>query len=385
MPIQVQGQYYLQFSVQDKTDFILEGDLVHFAFGERSGNALPVFEMVFYTGDDDILRYLTEMNDFQVTFGSDIDNAVDVSLVIITKETLKSGIDRRLIYLDGFLSMLPYTTNRKVSLSDPLTGVEAIKSVSDNYFTWSPTSNLEISTDEPMVWAQSNVSDRNYVSLIAAHVWLPDSFFACSISSFSEFIARDMKLAAAQPPAWIFDPQSNDPNSFTYDPPYNHKDNSGVINSWLGRGQITKVFDVDAGGDSDEDVEMDSVASLANASGAVVRAGLLPQVTPPRIITENVHPDYWNAYYQNLNSNASASILATHCSVTGVFFPIRVLDVVLFREYEMSDDGNQIEPSEAMSGLYYVSKVTRVIRERRLTTHLMLTREAISQPIPPAT
>ena len=107
--IGVEGNYILQFSVTGHKrlkDFIEENDLITFKLIEEAGNLLPIYELIFYTNDEEIFQVLHEGNDLDCLMGKGKNEAISCKLTVTKSTSSRSGTDKRLIHITGIYSVM---------------------------------------------------------------------------------------------------------------------------------------------------------------------------------------------------------------------------------------------------------------------------------------
>lgn len=372
MSVQVKGQYYYQFSLASKKDFIQERDFVSFTMIEESGNTLPIFSLSFNTQDESILPLLNDGNEFKVTFGKDISTAISVPLAITSVNSDKVGQNKRNIVITGIYGTIAYMTQNRLAISTPQSGIEVISSVASKYFK--VESNITKSLDSQK-WIQYNVSDRAYINSIWLHSDLDTSFPAIGISSDGKFIIKDIKRDLSTPYKWRFGKNKTDESrDIAIDGDPHIKTQTGFMNAWTGFGREKIVYDLDTALDtatlSQQEPIMALTAKMAKNSEIEKRFASVG------IQNDNTHPTYWKSYLKNLTALSSFLNVTVTLSFHNDLKPVRVLDQVMYKE----DDISQIEVSSAyLSGIYYVTKVARTVENTQLVTVVQLGRESFNQ------
>jgi len=342
---------------------------------ETAGTMPPTFMFNFSTQREDILGALNEANDLTVSFGSGRNDLVDAQLTINSIVTGGGGHKRDLI-TKGLLSSLAFTNQSNILITDEMSGVEALKLIAEKHFNVGdermPTFNIEKSEDSQR-WIQPNISDRKFMNEIWMHSYLSESFIGCGITSDGRFICKDMKLQGAEYD-WRFTNTPQDEKDIQYDTDYSLDIQTGLVNSWVGYGQEKIIHDLE--NSVSELYAEDVKPSLALIETIARREGVGRRHHSLGMVTGNTHENYWRAYLKNLAHLAMFSAVQLTVSFHDLFVPIKVLDLVMFKD---EDVASGIQASEAVSGLYYVSKVTRTIQHKQLVTVVELVRESVNQ------
>jgi len=372
MAIGFEDQFYFGFSIGDRQDFIQTwDDLVTFKVIESTGNVLPTWEILFYTGDEAVLAHLNEGNDLEVSYGRNPDETKTSTLAIQRVTKSYAGQDRHQIYANGLFSALGYISNPGLFISSRQSGVATIKEVVESHFNIGENDfNIE-SSEDIQRWAQYNISDRRFVNEIWMHSFIRGSFICVGITSDGRFVLKDMRELFAEDPSWVFTiGTTQESNEIVYDPDPVLDAKTGFINAWLGRGRERVIHDIEAGTSADLFVEPEPL--IAASQQLARRADLVRRHGETRAVNDNVHPQYWEAYMRNLTNLAVFSSDRITLSFSNVFRDVQVLDHVVYNEAEVSSG----RIAEVYSGEYVVSKVSREVSNRQFATTVELCREA---------
>lgn len=377
--IGVQGQYVLQFSISThKTlkDFISEDQLITFKLIEEAGNLLPIYELIFYNDNEEIFQLLHEGNDLDCTFGETENNAFTSKLTVTHSTCNKDGGDRRIIYLKGIYSAIPYITNSKMFISDYKSAIEVLKDKAvANFGSKSVISNITKSSDKQR-WIQPSSSDKKFVNELWLHASIPGSFPAIGISSDGKFIIKDIVKDVKEGDKtlmWKFISAGvSDSKDIVYDGNAVIETNTGFINNWLGYGRELNALDLDTSFDFRILEEANPV--IAMSSRMAKRIEVDKRFASVGIQNENTHENYWQAYMHNLTHLASFQNIKVTFTFQSMFKPVRILDKVNFSDKNTSGVGS----SEFSSGVYYITKIARNITHRQFSTTVVLSRESIN-------
>lgn len=381
----IDGQFLFKFRIQDREDFIDTEDLLSFKLCEAAGNVLPTFEMAFTTLDEKLLGLFHESNDIEVSFGRDRDSLTDIKLVPMRMVPSRVGANKHMLVANGFYSALGYLNTDRVFISNKLSGIEVIKQVASKYFSTSGVFNVDKGVDS-MNWIQSAMPDRNFVNQMWMHSNLPNSFPAVGISSDGKFILKDIKVELAKDYRWRFTPKTVDAKrDIFYDGDATLDINTGFINNWVGYTREKTLYNLEAG---DESILSNITKPIMSLTKEITkRVDIEKRYAQAGIQSDNVHPEYWSSYLRNLSSLATLAAVKNTVSFSDYYKPIRVLDLVMFKE---DSTENPLEASEYKSGLHFVTKVARQLQNSKLTTIVELSRESMNSqkgeflPVEPA-
>lgn len=371
--IGVDGQYLFRFRLGDRDDFIREEDLQIFKLHEEAGNVLPTFMLAFDTLDDSIVRMIHEGNDLEVSFGRDRNSMADIKLAVTRVEPIRSGDSKRHIAVTGMMSALPYISIDRVMISDKKSGIEVLKDITKKYFNTSMF-NIEKSIDS-MNWVQPSFTDRAMVNHCWMHSDIPNSFPAVGISSDGQFICKDVKKALKDKFKWRFTNEIKEKNDISFDGDFVIDLNSGFINNWLGYPREKLIYNLEEGTESKIMESAEPITALT--SEIARRAEIEKRYATAGVINENVHPNFWTAYLRNLTNLGVLGSVTLVLSFGNRFENIRILDQVMFKEDDISNP--KAESSEFLSGVYFVSSVTRILQGRQFATTVKIARESFNQ------
>ncbi len=373
--IGVEGRYTVRFNIGGEEDFLAEEDLGKFVIIEEAGNVLPTWEVEFTLRDDKILELFNEGNILQYTFGEDLDSQKDVELRILKKTIAKVGKTQYTIYLAGIFNALEYVSNCQIRSFTGKSGVEVIQTVVAENFGARLEFNTNTSSDN-QTWIQPNVPNKRFVNDVWMHSYTPASFIAVGISSDGTFILKDIMKETVNEPAWNFILAESDTDKNTKDVvcdgDYYVMAQSGFINHWLAYGRTQSIRVVEAAIDSTFTPELQALTPIG---GQLDRSVVVTKrVADFGLLNDNVHDKYWEAYYTNL------SYLALFSSTKVVVsYPremkkdMKVLDLVMFGDERVKDEKLNSE----YSGLYFITKISRIIENRQFVTVVELGREAM--------
>lgn len=382
--IGIEGQSILSFKVGDLEDFIDQPDLAEFLIVEQAGNTLPEFRLSFYTTDDKILSVLNEGNDIEVVFGESFKNSYSASLTVVNADMMTQGNGKRGIVVTGLYAANEYISNKRIAVTEELSGVEAIiervresaQFIIRTPGQPDPTTNIEKSEDK-MKWVQPNMPDRKFVSDTLLHSYIQDSFIVSGISSDGRFIIKDMKTLLGEDFKWKFTSSPDDDEvDIAYDPSPKIQTQTGFNNYLIGYGRKNLIYNLEDG--SSDVVTADSTPLLALTRDLARKATMERRFHSIGMQSDNVHTNYHQAAIQNLTGSIVSGNIKVKLSFSKFFKPVRILDLVMFKERALNATTGE-QTSEYTSGLYTVSKVSRVWTSENLVTSVEFCRESFNQ------
>jgi len=384
----VANQYQVKFNIKNPEtgevveDFLTHDEFLKFTVIEEAGNILPQFEQMFTISDSSIIDFLNEGNVLEYTYGKTQEEEQEdfstTSFRILKKTISKLGAGRYQIYLNGLYDALPYISDCAIEVFSSRSGIETIEEVVSKFFL--RDFGVHYSSDA-QTWLQHNISHKKFINNVWMHSYLKDSFVALGIASDGTFILKDLMrdinnhTRSGTKPDWRFKIKPTEDIDVLYDADYAFDVSSGFLNSWLGYENSKSIRTIETAVDNKNILTLRPVLSLSNnldrdnqENNVVDQFGLL---------NDNVHGNYWKAYYQNLSNLAILGVVQGLISYTDRMLPkMRVLDLVYFSD---SQTDNPDFISEEFSGLYYITKLSRVITNMGICTTVILNREVLGE------
>ena len=372
MSIGVDGQFFLSFSLSGNSDFLEVEDLIELTIYEYAGNILPTFEFEFRSLDEDIFKLLNEGNSIDVQVGRSSQDSEDVQLFPSTLNTTKDGPDARYYKVTGFASSISYITNHNLQITAEKSAVEVAIEVGGNNFS-KVISNIKKSNDKQK-WIQPNISDKQFLNDVIMRADLGTSFPVFAITSDNSFIINDLEKSVLDGFKWRLTKNPISEKDISYDSDASLESQAGFINNWIGYGKELKVIN-SVSGETDLVFEEPKVI-MAMAKELDKSSEISKRFGGSRYISDNVSETYWSAFNHNLQSLANLSKIDNTLSFTDEYFPVKPLDVVMFNE---ESNTNSTVSGEEQSGLYIVSGVVKTFQSKRMSTGLIMNREAFNQ------
>lgn len=365
--IGVAGQYQLTLNLEGRGDFLREENLDHFTLIEEVGGDLPTFELVFQSTDATLISHLNEGSAFDCRITDPQGNSTICKLAVVTAVTNRMGAAGYRHMVRGTSNHTGYNLNQRVRLTEKMSSVDAIKLAASPYFD---VTGIEAQSNDQQTWIQHNISDRRFIYDCWMHCDLADSFPLLAITANGQLRLRDAaKVARAAPKATL-----GIGTNYPIDPEMQVTNSSSFLNSQGAYG-LEQVESVVAQHRSFDEIKITQpVSSLLTGNPSLNRAKQTPtRRIPPVFRSENMHPNYWEAWRRNLASLTAYSSTQIAMSVRNRIVPVNAADLVMFK-----DDEQGSRAVESYSGLYFVSKVSITIARRNLVTGLILEREALN-------
>lgn len=373
--IGIDGSYVFKFSIADKTDFIFTEDLQKFEIIEEAGTTLPTWLLIFRTSEPNIMRYFNEGNILNVSYGKDIENVENVDLMVSSFTYTNKGSDYKLVTLKGLLNKTTFLHKPIKNITEKISGVEAIISRLNKSFK--VDTNITKSSDL-QYWLQPNISDKSFVNNTWFHCYIPNSFLAMGITTNGTYIIRDMVKKIKDIDSgydWKFTGKPTDSKSISH----NGKDlefssDFTFMNYIMGYKKEKYIHSLSEPTSQLISEELKPIISLTNK--LVRNVEIESRFSEVSVQDDNVHSNYWKAYLRNLSSLILFSTVKVEFNFAGEFRPIKLLDLIMFEDYDVSSDKSNL--SEEFSGKYFVTKVARTLTGGQFYTTVLACRESIN-------
>ena len=371
-----EGQYVCTIDIEGiDEDFMEHDDLEILKIVEEAGNVLPTFLLHFTTYLEDVLAKLNDGTIIKVSMGVDIEHMEDYELSVSKFSSEVIGNTNIKIVCVGFASKINYITDQPVQITDEKSGVEAALEAAAKHFE--VDTNITKSKDK-MNWIQYSITDKKFVNDCLLHSNVAGSFVASAISASGKFILRDIKKYLKSIKGkydWKFT-KDNDglENTIIIEGNLKIESRSGFINNWTEYNKIANGLDVTKGGTIDTFSD-DSGVLLALSSELDKAKSIKDRFSGTRMLSDNVHEDFWVCYEKNLKALANLSRLGIPVSFSNEFKKVELLQIAM---YSQPSTNNENEASEYVTGLYIISNVTKTIQSNMYNTTCILNREALN-------
>lgn len=373
--IGIEGQYRASFSIGDIKDFLKEEQLLCFKIIEDTSNVLPIFQLDICIWDEKILKYVNEGKELVISLGKTIHQMTESRFKITKSIPIRNGEHKIDLHMVGIFAEMPYLTDKKILITDKITSIDALKQILGQHPKFTFSTNIS-STQDKMNWIQPNITNRQFVTHIWTHTYIPDSFPAIGTTINGEFRYRDIKKLAKEQPKFIFKvckKEDKKDNEIIYETPYEYKTNSTLNNMLYSFGREKLVANLESGDFTL--LKQDAVTpTLAMSNDSMVNKEIPPRYDEhSNQSIDNVHPNFWKAKIQNLVNLFTFSTVKLTVNYHMDYQKIHVLDLVYFKEEELKSQRRSA--SETITGLYIVTKVSRVIENRTFRTYVEMCRE----------
>jgi hypothetical protein len=370
MSIGIASQFLFRFKIADKDDFISGNDLMEFSCDCQVGNMLPQFILIFDTLDEDVINLFHEGNELEVSYGKQEEDLILTKLLITTCNITPMGSNKKRIYLQGLYSAINYFDSA-LFVSNKQSGVQTIQEKASQMFIYD--SNVTSSQDSQN-WIQYNTSTKEFINNLMLHSNVPNSFLAIGIDMDGTFRLRDIRKKTQGEYDWRFiqQPTGEKDIEFNGDPVF--ESNFGFMNAWHGYKKEKLLHQLETG---DSQLISEDIRPLMALTTKLIRTSKVQKrFTDIGFQNENLHENYWQAFLRNMTYSVSFSAINVKISFQDEFIPFKLLDLIMYKDSSIKSN----QPStDATSGLYLITKITRSINANKLVTTITMAREAFNQ------
>lgn len=161
MPLGIDGAYKFDLTIGDKSDFLKEDKFIKFTLIENIGLSLPYWEIQFDNVFPDLTEYFNEKQAIQVQLGTSQKDLEPINLIIKKPIVIPKSASSQSVTLRGFNTMTDYLENENVSYLENADSKTLANSIASKYGLQFK-SNLD-STQDKMTYMQPRITDFKYL------------------------------------------------------------------------------------------------------------------------------------------------------------------------------------------------------------------------------
>lgn len=371
MTIGTQGQYLLSVSLGDKDDFLKEDKFNSFKLIENIGLSLPYWELNFDCVFPELLRYFNETQPITIQIGTTTNDLKPLQLVIKKPIVVPQSTQSHSVILRGFTSMHSYLDKEHMASYSQQTTYKLAQQIAAKY-NLKFMSNIE-DTSDLMDYLQPGISDFKFLFTEWLHSYYADNDIIIPTITTNDVLSFNSlsKLIADSDPEKLttFITGKPEKDEIQVDANQGGDSSASMSNSFGSYVKDRYIFNIEDGMLTHINVE-NSTPIISESKTTSVDSSI-SKSSGFFVQSSNVHENYYKQ--ELINTQKFFSIQATKQWVS---VPEKLLskvypgDLVMF----MSKKTNgQID--DAVSGMYLVSKKVTSIKNRKVHTNLLLTRE----------
>ena len=372
MTFGIEGQYKMAVTIGNREDFLTEDKFTSFILIENIGLSLPYFELCFDCVYPDLLQYFNEKQAFTIQIGTSTKDLKPIELVIKKPIIVPKSADCSAVTLRGFANMLGYLENEVKAVYEQVTSLQLAQQIAGKHgLTFK--SNLS-ATNDLMTYYQPGFTDYKFLYTEWLHSYLADNDIVVpAITSKSELTYKSVTKMVSEFDATkdvvFVDYAPEEKNEIQVDANTGLESNTTMSNMFGNYMKERDIFDQDLGVLTSIKVENNtpliSESKTTSVDESISRSsGFFVQST-------NVHKNYYKQELVNTQKffslQASKQWVSAPNSLVQKAYPG---SLAMFMTKKANGQVN-----DQTSGLYLVSKRVVSIKNRKVHTNFLLTRE----------
>ena len=365
----VQGRWMASFTIGGVPIVDIKG-FESFKLVSEAGNQVPTFELIFRTVDTSMISLINEGNVISAGLGVQQIDMSGIPLRPMSKDISRGDSSTIRLQITGFYDAIDYMLNTQTMMSDKMSGVNFMQQIVGKHFK--PDFDGATSNDS-MNWSQPGISDKDMVQeLWTRSDFGSNNFGMIGIDQDGTFRCRTATQLTSGSYNWNFS-NTIQPGSNTvpFHMDYNIKSDTGFQNFAAAYSKSSDIIDQDKGPGN---IFTTTPGQLFGQSSSLEQSSqVAAQVAGSLFSNENHHSNFHQAHADNVTNLANASSTKLYCSNSDFFFPIKLLDVILFTD-ELIDSTS----IQSFSGSFIVTEITRHIENNQFHTLITAVRESVN-------
>lgn len=370
--IGIDGLYKFDLTIGNRSNFLTEDKFIKFVLIENIGLSLPYWELQYDNVYPDLLEYFNEKQPIQVQLGTSLKNLEPISLIIKKPIVVPKSVDSQGVTLRGFNTMIDYLENENISKLDNSDSLTLARTIANKYgLTFK--SNMS-STNDKMTYMQPCITDFKYLytewlhsnSGLSNDIIIPTitSQYTMTYNSLSKLIndADVQKLPT-------FTDSIPEKNEIVVNANTGAESNTTLSNMLGNYVKQRDIYYVNTG--SLEHIDISNNVPVISESKTNSIDTNISKSSGFYVQSENVHQNYYKQ--ELLNTQKWFSIQSSKqwvCAPDNLVQNVYPGDLVMF----MSKKSNG-QVNDNTSGLFLVVKRVISIKDRKVSTNFLLSRE----------
>lgn len=375
MAIGIDGQYKFDVTIGDKENFLKEDKFLGFTLIENIGLSLPYWEFQYDNVFPELLEFLNEKQSIQVQLGTTTKDLEPITLVIKKPIITPKSSNSQNVVLRGFNSMIEYLENEVISQTEPISSLELAKAIATKHSLKFET-NLE-TTNDTMVYMQPRITDFKFLftEWLHSNSGIKDDIIIPAITSDGRLTYNSLnKLIASVDPETIpaFTDTKPEKNEIVVNANTGAESNTTLTNMLGGYVKQRDIFYVSTG--TLEHIDISNNVPMISESKTNSIDENISKSSGVYVQGSNVHSTYYKQELLNVQKYMSIQSSKQWVSVPDKLVKdIYPGQLVMFMTKK---DNGQI--NDAMSGLFLVTKRVISIKNRKVATNFLLSRENLN-------
>lgn len=371
---EIKDQYYLYFDIDGYKDFLNGGgDIISFVIHERAGGDLPIFDLVFRTGQVDVIPKINEGTPINCKFGRSAEDSDDMILRIQKYEMKIESTHYMLFNIKGIVGSPKYLKESKIEYWKNRKATDVIKAVAGQHLLYKEHKTGISPSADTQTWIRPNTTSNVFIEKVWRHMYISETdFYVYAINKMGEFILGQYSKITGKKEDWKLDNNSDDAISFRSD--YVIRSKSGLTNAIGVYDRERRVHHIEEG--TDQAVKTPS--KLPVLAGGSLNVSSEDPVFQGRgvLMHENIHANYNKAELNNKSKVILHGTTEIEVRLNINYEPFEIFDLVLFNHVPIDKD-QQLDKG-FLSGLYVITDIKRYYNEKTFGTTLVLSKDALN-------
>lgn len=368
----IDGQYKMSVTIDKFEDFLTDDKFISFILIENIGLSLPYWELKFDCVYPELLRYLNELQTITIQLGTSTKDLTPFNLIIKKPIVIPQSTQSYSVTLRGFTFMHSYLTTEHIQIYENKSSKDLANIIANKYgLTFK--SNIQ-NTNDIMTYYQPNVSDYKLLFTEWLHSYYDDNdLIIPTINIKNELTYNSIKQQIAEfdteTDLTFTDSTANADNEYQIDANQTGESNTTLSNYFGNYVKERDIFNVETGILTNVNVENKTPIISESKTNSVDSS--ISRSSGFYIQSSNVHANYYKQELINTQKYFNLQSMKQWTSVSdALLLKYSAGDLALYMAKQMNGQVN-----DQLSGLYLINKKVISIKNRKVHTNFLLTRE----------
>lgn len=368
----IDGQYKMSVTIDKFEDFLTDDKFISFILIENIGLSLPYWELKFDCVYPELLRYLNELQTITIQLGTSTKDLTPFNLIIKKPIVVPQSTQSYSVTLRGFTFMHSYLTTEHIQIYENKSSKDLANIIANKYgLTFK--SNMQ-NTNDIMTYYQPNVSDYKLIFTEWLHSYYDDNdLIIPTINIKNELTYNSIKQQIAtfdtETDLTFTDSIANADNEYQIDANQTGESNTTLSNYFGNYVKERDIFNIETGILTNVNVENKTPIISESKTNSVDSS--ISRSSGFYIQSSNVHANYYKQELINTQKYFNLQSMKQWTSVSDtLLLKYSAGDLALYMAKQMNGQVN-----EQLSGLYLINKKVISIKNRKVHTNFLLTRE----------
>ena len=368
----IDGQYKMSVTIDKFEDFLTDDKFISFILIENIGLSLPYWELKFDCVYPELLRYLNELQTITIQLGTSTKDLTPFNLIIKKPIVIPQSTQSYSVTLRGFTFMHSYLTTEHIQIYENKSSKDLANIIANKY-SLTFKSNIQ-NTNDIMTYYQPNVSDYKLLFTEWLHSYYDDNdLIIPTINIKNELTYNSIKQQIAEfdteTDLTFTDSTANADNEYQIDANQTGESNTTLSNYFGNYVKERDIFNVETGILTNVNVENKTPIISESKTNSVDSS--ISRSSGFYIQSSNVHANYYKQELINTQKYFNLQSMKQWTSVSdALLLKYSAGDLALYMAKQMNGQVN-----DQLSGLYLINKKVISIKNRKVHTNFLLTRE----------